>query len=285
MISRMARWHRWLRVVVAHKWGLPLHHLYNRVPRLEYGMRHTDITPMRSYCTGLVGHRAVHLSDLHLDRYLPRHDAVLAQVAALKPDWIFLTGDYVNVPDGMPHLERFLVALRAIAPVYMTLGNHDHYSGVPMDEFIGLADRHKLRLLINQVAIEPIGSTELCIVGLDDPSLHRADLNCLPPWRENRYILVLAHAPIILDLLKEEHRTNLVLCGHSHGGQWHFSGVTPFWLPYGCHGRTHGDYEKNGHRLYVNRGLGWSGFPARIACPPEIVLIEWVAERRARPSP
>ena len=59
----------------------------------------------------------------------------------LAPDWIFITGDLLNVPEGLPHLFRFLEHLQAIAPVYMTLGNHDHYSGVPVAQYAELADR------------------------------------------------------------------------------------------------------------------------------------------------
>jgi predicted MPP superfamily phosphohydrolase len=51
-------------------------------------------------------------------------------------------------------------------------------------------------------------------------------------------------------------------------------------LPYGCRGRAEGHYIQNGHRLYINRGLGWSFLPIRWNCPPEIVLIEWVEARR-----
>jgi predicted MPP superfamily phosphohydrolase len=89
--------------------------------------------------------------------------------------------------------------------------------------------------------------------------------------------LVLAHAPNILDQLSPEQHTDLTLCGHSHAGQWRIPGIPTFWLPPGCHGRTHGMYEKGGHRLYVNRGLGWSVLPMRWNCPPEIVLLEWAA--------
>ena len=147
-------------------------------------MRFPD-SPMR---TGpLAGRRAVHLSDLHLDRYQPRHDLIVAAIRELRPDWIFITGDLLNVPEGLPHVFRFLACLREIAPVFVTLGNHDHYSGVPIDRYCELADRHKITLLINQATFIPTDCGEIAIVGVDDPSLHRADLSCLPPRAENRF--------------------------------------------------------------------------------------------------
>ena len=78
---------------------------------------------------------------------------------------------------------RFLAGFASIAPVFVTLGNHDHYSGVPIDHYCELADRHKITLLINQATFISTDCGEIAIVGVDDPSLHRADLSCLPPRR------------------------------------------------------------------------------------------------------
>jgi len=158
------------------------------------------------------------------------------------------------------------------------LGNHDHYSGVPIDQYCELADRHKITLLINQATFIPTDCGEIAIVGVDDPSLHRADLSCLPPRAQDRFILLLAHAPNILDQLEDHHAVDLILCGHSHGGQWRIPGVPTFWLPPGCNGRIEGHHGEPSRRLYVNRGLGWSFLPLRLNCMPEIACIEWIHE-------
>lgn len=192
-----------------------------------------------------------------------------------------MTGDLLNLPDGIPPLFRFLARLRHLAPVYLTLGNHDHSSGVPVSRFVDLAERHKLHLLINQAHFIPTASGELAIIGLDDPSTHRADLRCIPPRVAGRFTVLLAHAPNVVDRLEPTHAVDLVLCGHSHGGQWRFRGVRPFWLPYGCGGLAGGDYLLKGRRVYVNSGLGWSLLPIRWNCSPEIVVIEWVPEDAA----
>ena len=277
MISTVIRWQELARVWIGHWLSRPFHHLFNLIPGVEIGLSVTTMTRLPLTYASLAGRRAVHLSDLHLDRYRPRHRTLVRTVADLKPDWIFITGDLVNVRDGLPHLLRFLTELRRLAPVFVTLGNHDHYSGIGVDEFAEQFDRRKVTLLLNQVTFIPVDSGELAIVGLDDPSLHRADLRCIPSSQPGRFTLVLAHAPNILDQLSPEQHTDLTLCGHSHAGQWRIPGIPTFWLPPGCHGRTHGMYEKGGHRLYVNRGLGWSVLPMRWNCPPEIVLLEWAA--------
>lgn len=152
-----------------------------------------------------------------------------------------------------------------------------------MDRFIEGVERHKVSLLINQTVFVPTKSGELGIAGLDDPSLHRADPRCIPPAAPGRFTVVLAHAPNVLDQLDPTHAVDLILCGHSHGGQWQIPRIRPFWLPYGCSGRTEGLYQRNGHRLYVNRGLGWSGLPIRLNCRPEILTVDWIEADASEP--
>lgn len=277
MIATLVRWQELARIWIGHWLSRPFHHLFNLMPGVEFGLSPATVTRLPLVHASLAGRRAVHLSDLHLDRYRPRHRAVVRTVAELAPDWIFITGDLLNVRDGLPHVLRFLSELRRVAPVFVTLGNHDHYSGVRIDEFAEHFDRRKVTLLVNQVTFLPQESGELAIVGLDDPSLHRADLHCIPSPQPGRFTLVLAHAPNILEQLTPRHHVDLTLCGHSHAGQWRIPYVPTFWLPPGCHGRTNGLYEKGGHHLYVNRGLGWSVLPARFNCAPEIVLLDWTA--------
>jgi predicted MPP superfamily phosphohydrolase len=275
MRPRPFGWRRRVRFALVHWLSLPLHRTFKHSHRWEAGLSRVEVSRIECRHEPLAGRRAVQISDLHLDRYHPRHDHVLERIAGLRPDWIFVTGDLLNTPDGLPHLFRFLAGLRSLAPVYLTLGNHDHYSGVPVSSFSDLADRHKLHLLINRVMFVPVPAGELCIVGVDDPSTHRADLGCIPRRKPGRFTVLLAHAPNVLDDLDDRHATDLVLSGHSHGGQWRFNRLPLLWLPYGCSGRAAGVHVRRGHRLYVNRGLGWALLPVRLNCPPEILTIDW----------
>lgn len=272
---RMSSWPDRVRAFIGHCLGHPLYRLFSLVPDWEFGLSDHELTRHTQVHGVLAGRRAVHITDLHIDRYCPRHNRIVQNVENLRPDWIFITGDLLNVPEGLPHLFRFLEQLRAIAPLYVTLGNHDHYSGVPVSQFSELADRHKITLLVNQRVIVSAEKGELAIVGVDDPSLHRADLRCVPPRADSRFTLLLAHAPNILDYVEDHHAIDLILCGHSHGGQWRVPGIPTFWLPPGCNGRVAGWHKSGRHRLYVNRGIGWSFLPFRLNCRPEIAVIEW----------
>ncbi len=285
MSAVVSRWFHRARFLLGHKLSLPFHYLFNRFPQYEFGLTSFHLSRIKAWEPALAGRRAVQISDLHLNRYLPRHDRALRTIAELRPDWIFVTGDLLDVPDGLPHLFHFLSRLRDVAPIYMTLGNHDHFSGVPVHTFSEMADRHKVTLLVNQATFVPLETGELAIVGLDDPSTHRADVGCIPDHVPNRFTVLLAHAPSVLDLLDESHAVHLAVCGHSHGGQWRVPRIKPFWLPPGCAGRTHGEYVRNRHRLYVNRGLGWTWLPIRINCTPEILIIDWENGENADPLP
>jgi len=131
---------------MAHELFTPIHRLFNRFPRYEYGLETPILTRLECVHPSLAGRRAIQITDLHLDRYQTRHNTVLRHIVELEPDWIFVTGDLLNVPEGFPHLVRFLSNLRSIAPVFMTLGNHDHYSGVSVDRFRQLAEEHDLTI-------------------------------------------------------------------------------------------------------------------------------------------
>lgn len=259
----------------------PLYRLFSLFPQCEVGLSQHAVTRLTFAHRVLAGHRAVHLSDLHLDSYQPRHSAIVDSVRDLEPDWIFITGDLLNVPEGLPPLFTFLSQLRAVAPVYVTLGNHDHYSGISVERFRDWTERHRITLLVNESTTISTDGGELALAGVDDPSLHRADLRCLPAPASHRFTLLLAHAPNILDQLQPHHDVDLILCGHSHGGQWKVPGIPTFWLPPGCNGRMAGHHLERGFRLYVNRGLGWSFIPLRWNCQPEVALIEWTAESAA----
>ena len=279
MTRRRMFWPDRVRSFLGYCLSEPLYRLYSLVPHWEFGLSTHAVSSLTYVHGSLAGRRAVHLSDLHLDRYRPRHDHAVETVEELRPDWIFITGDLLNVPEGLPHLFRFLARLREIAPVFVTLGNHDHYSGVPIAQYTELADRHGITLLVNQTTIIQTGTGELAIAGVDDPSLHRADLRCVPPPANRRFTLLLAHAPNILDQMEAHHEVDLILCGHSHGGQWRIPGIPTFWLPSGCNGRIAGEHRSGDHKLYINRGMGWSFLPFRWNCLPEIAVIDWINEQ------
>ena len=83
MISTLMRWQELSRVWIGHWLSRPFHHLFNLMPGVEVGLSTPAITRLPLIHAPLAGRRAVHLSDLHLDRYRPRHRALVRTVADL----------------------------------------------------------------------------------------------------------------------------------------------------------------------------------------------------------
>ncbi|MEO8602254.1 MAG: metallophosphoesterase [bacterium] len=223
---------------------------------------------------GLDGFRIVQISDVHIGPILDRRfaAAVTAQVNALAPDLIAVTGDLV---DGdarrlAPEVAPF-AALRAPHGVWFVTGNHDYYSGA--DAWVANVRRLGMTPLRNaRVAIEHNGAT-FDLAGVEDHHAHLVS----PPWRADlaaalagrdatRPVVLLAHDPLTF---KEAARAgvDLQLSGHTHGGQiWPFKYIVRLSTPY-----VAGHYRVGDSQLFVSRGTGFWGPAMRLFAPAEIV--------------
>ena len=226
--------------------------------------------------------RIVHLSDIHVERTTRRERALPALVAGLEPDLIATTGDYLNAsytddPRALADLQALLAQLRAPGGVYGCLGTLE----VDLPELIRPALAGAGVVLLEDQAAEVVaGGHRLWLAGLSctrDPAADGARLGDLvaaaPPGALK---IVLYHMP---DLLPESAAlgVDLVLSGHTHGGQWRLPGFGAL-LTNSRYGKRYeaGRYRQGKTHMVVSRGLGMEGFGmprARFFCPPEIVLI------------
>ena len=127
MIATVMRWQELARVWIGHWLSRPFHHLFNLIPGVEIGLSTTTMTRLPLTHAPLAGRRAVQLSDLHLDRYRPRHRTLIRAVAELKPDWIFITGDLVNISLPAEFVQAAVWLRQLGTPDWVTVipGNHD----------------------------------------------------------------------------------------------------------------------------------------------------------------
>ena len=219
--------------------------------------------------------RMVQVSDLHLSTFDSYFDKVVKQVAALQPDLIVLTGDYLEEERNIRGVLNFLKALHAPHGVYAVQGNWEYWSRLEGENlrrhFAGVG----VKLLINERADLEIKGRALSIYGLDYPSptdyLNRLQANINP----ERYNVLLSHVPAFAHEQLDRH-INLVLCGHTHGGQVRLPFLPPFYLPRYSGRFVAGYYRVTEHQipLYVSRGVGTSVLPLRFLCRPEIGLFE-----------
>ncbi len=222
------------------------------------------------------------LTDLHIkqvDRFARK---IAAQVNQLQPDMILLTGDIVDRKTTLPVLEEFLALLDQPIAKYAILGNWENISGVDIQALKAIYAKYDCPLLINASAVHYHHGQKILLTGLDDtvrgqPNLLKA-LDGAQPAANH---LILAHAPDQHDLFTEQEQQalakfqpQLMLSGHTHGGQITFLGFAPI-LPPGAGDYIQGWYDEPTLPLYVSRGLGASGIRARLGAPPEIACFEW----------
>jgi predicted MPP superfamily phosphohydrolase len=234
----------------------------------------------------LDGFTIAQLSDVHIGVYVGDAELRIAEdlLRRAKPDLIVLTGDLLDndarLADQLGRFVRRLTPL-ARAGVVAISGNHDYFAGV--DAVERAVTGAGARMLRNRGLV--LGSAEagVALLGVDDvmarregggPDLDRAlaslkttDATGLAAADMPR--LLLCHNPSFF--AESAGRVGLQLSGHTHGGQVNL-GIRPadLLLPGGW---VAGRYDKNGSALYVNRGFGTVGPPARIGAPPEVTRI------------
>jgi predicted MPP superfamily phosphohydrolase len=234
----------------------------------------------------LDGFSIAQLSDVHIGVYTGDPELAIAEelLRKAKPDLIVLTGDLLdNDPRLAPVLGRFVRRLPGLARegVVAISGNHDYFAGV--EEMAAAITGAGARILRNDAHVIGGPGAGFALLGVDDvwarregagPDLERA-VRALPrlggrvaPALDLPRIL-LCHNPSFF--AESAGQVALQLSGHTHGGQINL-GIRPadYVLPGGW---VAGRYDQNGSVLYVNRGFGTVGPPARVFAPPEVTRI------------
>jgi predicted MPP superfamily phosphohydrolase len=230
------------------------------------------------------GYRIAQLSDIHLEHYTEdfflRH--AVAKINELKPDLVLITGDYItnnlNGPDdgayaAMPHCGEILSHLEC--PMrYGILGNHD--VAVDSAAVLDMLRTHGVTPLVNAHTPLERGGQRLWLAGVDDCYFGNPDLSLAIPAAPDAPVILMCHEPDFMDSVMRHARSpfiDLVLSGHSHGGQVRMPFVGALQLPPMGRKYSMGHYKFGKTSLYVNRGLGTVGLPVRFDCPPEITHI------------
>ena len=217
--------------------------------------------------------RIVHLTDIHLSRFVTNRDLrrIAALAARAEPDILVVTGDLVDT-DMKNRQDDALVFTETIKPRYgsfAVFGNHERYAGEKNSaDFYRAAG---LRLLRG----EAVESGGIVVAGVDDEGFGES-ANRQPAGQllrsfkdSGKFVLFLKHRPALAPGTAEVF--DLQLSGHTHGGQiWpgHF-------LIKRVNGVLHGlHYTSSKSAVYTSRGAGFWGLPMRFLAPPEVTLIE-----------
>ncbi|MBP1994886.1 metallophosphoesterase [Paenibacillus eucommiae] len=223
----------------------------------------------------------VQLSDLHgRTRFL--NGSLSKMVNKIQPDYVVITGDLAS---KKKQLVRVLDELQKIEcrNIYFVPGNYEReevykfrkrsFSADEYAHIIQLIQKQGITVLENNGALRDINNKQLFIYGFDNSiygneriSVSRAGL------QHYDYVIFLAHSPTIIDTVdRKQLPYNLLLVGHTHGGQIRLFGRT-----IGAYKDCHVGLKivEGGKSFYINRGLGTVKIPLRFACPPEIAVFQ-----------
>jgi predicted MPP superfamily phosphohydrolase len=219
----------------------------------------------------LCGFRILHLSDLHIDISCKAMAHLQTVLPNLEYDVCILTGDYrgqtygpfQQAIDGLSQIRRAIKK-----PILGVLGNHDTVRMVPDLEDMGI------QMLLNEHTTIERGTDRLYLAGIDDAHFYRADnlekaaSEVLP----SDFSILLSHTPEVYQQAAYA-GFDLLLSGHTHGGQICLPGRVPLTLDsvlpryMGA-----GSWSYRDMLGYTSTGAGTSVVPVRFNCPPEITI-------------
>lgn len=220
--------------------------------------------------------RALAMGDFHFDPlYEVEYLAKCVSIANdLKPDVIFLTGDFVSGrSERIGELAEVLGGLNPRAGIFACLGNHDQWLNA--SRVAAALKARGVEVLVNRQTRVGCAGGELVVAGLQSAWGGRPDWTAASRgMRGDERAIVVMHEPDFAQFLKEDRRIALQVSGHTHGGQVRVPFVGALRLP--LWGRIYqaGLYDVDGLKLHVNRGIGTINWHVRFFCPPEITCFD-----------
>lgn len=242
------------------------------------------------------GLKIVQISDIHLGSFNYRYHILKRAVNIinhLKPDFIFFTGDMVNNNAWeLKGWDAVFLKLKAKCGKYAVLGNHDYgdYSQwkTPKRKLQNLESikyffkKIDFRLLMNEADVFENEGAQMAIIGVENwgnpPFKQYGDLQQASTGVEHiDFKVLLSHDPTHWEEeVYEKTNIALTLSGHTHGMQAGVNLKNKKWSPIKYkYKHWAGLHEYGDQFLYVNRGLGWLGFPGRVGMRPEITFIQF----------
>ena len=243
--------------------------------------------PLPNLPEALVGLRIAHLSDLHCA--CRHHDPVtrraITETLQQAPDLVMITGDLSNGFRYANCTAERLGELSARYGVYAVLGNHDWNCTLTtylfgsrgpdptVQDWQQALDQTEIQLLENKSCLLTLKGHTVGIAGVGDPSCGRDDIEAaLEVIGPADLKIMLAHSPDAIDLPGAD-CADLLLAGHTHGGQCRLPGLGSPWAPvWRLRLRSSGLMRSDQTLAYVSRGIG-AGMEARFLCPPEVCIL------------
>ncbi|TCC97992.1 metallophosphoesterase [Pedobacter psychroterrae] len=220
--------------------------------------------------------KIMQISDLHLNSVNRQLKRLARKVNKVKPDLLFITGDSVDNAANLHILEEFMQLLSPAIKKAAIVGNWEHWSGIDLTELKSLYKRHNCDLLVNEAVQYQVSGITVLVSGIDDFISGSADITkTLLQYKPSDYHIVLNHCPEysadIIAGLDSYPAPDLILSGHTHGGQINVLGFVPF-KPQGSGRYLKGWYDLGRTKMYVSKGVGTSIVPIRFGARAEVAI-------------
>jgi len=234
--------------------------------------------------------RIVLITDLHSHIYGEEQAEIVSLIKQQKPDLIALAGDIADDIVPIHGTELFLTGIKDLAPIYYVSGNHEYWSN-DIQNIKALMRKYCVTVLENNYEYIKVKNSTVIIGGVDDPDMVRfekPDFDWEGEFHKAFSVLqdqpelkiLLAHRPELIEVYKENN-FDLVLSGHTHGGQVRIplllNGLfAPHqgWFPE----YAGGVYQHGSLTHIVSRGVSNNARLPRIFNPPEVVVIDIKAQ-------
>jgi len=216
--------------------------------------------------TGTPSHRLVHFTDIHHKGDRTYLEQVVKAINALAPDLVCFTGDIVEEMKFLPEALELLAGIKS--PMYGVPGNHDYWSSISFEPVHRCFNATGGAWLMDESRKIAGGKINLhgSSCSHDSPGRFTPD-----PAVKN---ILLLHYPASVKKLGDQ-KFDLILAGHSHGGQVRIPFYGPVMVPFGVDEFDLGLYQTPAGPLYVNSGIGYIySYNFRFNCRPEITVIE-----------
>ncbi len=228
----------------------------------------------------LRGLRVVFASDMHVLARTTRADldGFAQKIAGIGPELLLLGGDYSDHIEGTLRLFDALSVLRPPLGIYGVIGNNDYEAWMGrMDKLRSAMARTGCVLLRNKAVDIPYGGGTIRLAGVNEHLYGKPKAARLlsAPSAQDTYRVLLSHYPVLPGA-----RPDLMLCGHTHGGQFNLLGITPYTVGFELLSRHRphavaisGLLDMDGMKLLVSKGIGASRLQLRVGVRPEINLL------------
>jgi uncharacterized protein len=246
------------------------------IERFRIGLREQTIM-VPGLDQDLHGLRVVQLTDIHLSPFLSVRelDRAIAIANETQAHVALVTGDLITSGgDPLDACLSRLAGLRAEAGIFGCMGNHEIYAGAE-DYVEEQGARLGMRFLRRAAASLRFGSATVNVAGVDYQRMHKpylVGMNGLV--KSDAFNVLLSHNPDVFPVAARQ-GYQLTLAGHTHGGQVRVEilhrdvNIARFFTPY-----VDGLYENGSSSIFVSRGIGTIGIPARLGAAPEVALLK-----------